>query len=109
MGRSRVYYTYPASANWQHNTVAPCSIPPGRSGDARVVRAPAGDDERPGDDDKQEPRDPRGSAGEQAEAQPGDEQQRADRGPGCPGYDPLRADRALAAPIQGRAAADART
>src|SRR5215472_2701744 len=79
------------------------------SGGSRVVWGAAGDDKCPGNDDDQEPRDPRGSTGEQAEAQPGDEQQRADRGPGCPGCDPLRADRALAAPIQGRAAAGAGT
>jgi hypothetical protein len=27
MGRSRVYCTPPANANWQHNTAAPQSIP----------------------------------------------------------------------------------
>src|SRR5215831_20335823 len=80
-----------------------------RSGGSRVVRRAAGDDKCPGNDDEQEPREPRGSPGEQAEAQPGDEQQRADRGPRCPGCDPLRADRALTAPVQGRAASGAGT
>lgn len=96
-----------ATAAHAEGTSNPVEAP--RLAALRVIGRAADDQQRPGDDDEQEPRDPRRAAADETDAEPGDEQRGTDRRPRRPGGRAAPADRALGAPVDGRSAGAQRT